>query len=161
MLRNSAYSCDHQISSGLFEYPPAGLPRAGKNSVLQWVSSCAGFVPLKQGCERQGASRRLKRRDLLAIPAASALPLTTLTRLASLFDTSHGTKPAQLRKRCNTNFLTAQACPGGSTASALLTHERIRTRAKAVNPPGQVRWRGILNNSTVPRDAGSSSRGAT
>ena len=28
--------------------------------------------------ERQGASRRLKRRDLLAIPAASALPLTTL-----------------------------------------------------------------------------------
>ena len=34
-----------------------------------------------QSCERHGASRRLKNRDLLAMPAASAVPLTCFTQL--------------------------------------------------------------------------------
>ena len=41
-----------------------------------------------------------------------------------------------------------RACPGGSTASALLTPEGSRSSAKAVNPPGQARWRELRDTST-------------
>jgi len=44
-----------------------------------------------------------------------------------------------------------RACPGGSTASAILKSGHVGTRAKSVNPPGQARWRVAKKTSTAPR----------